>query len=97
MQNLNLYEIHTENSVWWVAAEDEFYVLSILRGEMEDLEFSDEEIDEVTACPRVKKVNPKKAQSISAKTDEFGDPTHSLWEVFKQETKPGLVSYELET
>lgn len=91
---MRLYEVDLQSNLFWVASEDEFDVLSLLRSHLlyEAIpEFSEEEVDEAFDRPFIKEINENEAASISV-VDEFGDAMYTLWDIFARKSSPGLVS-----
>lgn len=87
---MKLYEIDIE-SLWWVAADDEFEAIEIMRDEIRNREFSDEEMDEALDNMIVKELEEEEAEMISV-VDEYGSSMSSLWSMFLGCRDPGLVT-----
>ena len=73
---MKLYEVDIK-SLWWVAADDEFEAIEIMRDELRNREVSDEDIDEAIDDMIVKELGKDDAEMISV-VDEFGSTMSSL-------------------
>lgn len=87
---MRLFEIHAVESTWWVAAEDEGEVLTYLRDEMNNLEISEEEIDEALEEPDIVELTKDYAKLIDI-VDEFCDSLYTVWDLYVRHGGAGVV------
>lgn len=87
---MNLYEIDV-GSLWWIAAEDEFEAIEILREEFRNREVSDEEMDDALDDMIVKELSQDEAETINV-VDEYGSAVSSLWAMFLTSYESGLIT-----
>jgi hypothetical protein len=87
---MKLYEVDIK-SLWWVAADDEFEAIEIMRDELRNREVSDEDIDEAIDDMIVKELGKDDAEMISV-VDEFGSTMSSLWSMFLSCRGPEVVT-----
>jgi len=87
---MKLYEIDI-NSLWWVAAVDEFEAMEIMRDELRMREIGDEEMDEVLEDLIISELSQEEAEMISV-LDDTGDSMESLWTKFSAALEPSLIT-----
>jgi hypothetical protein len=88
---MKLYEIDI-GSLWWLAADDEFEAMEIMRDELRMREIGDEEMDEVLEDLTVVELRQEEAEMISVVDDIVGDSMDSLWAMFLLTREPSLIT-----
>ena len=86
---MRLYEIDI-NSLWWFAADDEMEAMSMLRSELQNLETSEEELDDIMDSLIINELPQDVAETVSV-IDSIDSAQDTLWDMFMSTHTPGLV------